>query len=693
MKRLSQLVLVFSLLLSEASAQITGGGFGSTASIPALLSELLGINIGNPTELIGLLATFGLMWLSAYLIFKIAIGKLDEGLDGRNGFADAFGIARSEDRNILAVLTLLVTLSVIGTGAFYGLIRGWQSMILLAFTFMIIAGLMFVLIGGTGFILGGGGYLLGKSAKSVARGVKEASEEVEKIRGEEDEVEELEESIDREEDDARRKEEGDTDSSTDTGSRGASEVERELEDIANRLERVIQLIEDIENRIEGSISTELENLKNDLQALKELLRALGVQEGHEGFENLRNVVERLEISRDELEELLSLNEASGEAEARFRDIINSAGALPVTEEELDLLEQYLNELERLKNQVSDLEANNRIYSELQDLIEGLEAEIGHAVDEEKDLQELIDHLESSRNRRKIAEEYEYEINQLKELKKELERIRDMDERLKDLEEHIKELESHIGGLDALRNAIDVRKILTEQIIDSSSTGISTAKFVSFDSEAEAEASIRPGLTIFPSGKSNTTLKVDIGMSAGSHTGKKAFEFDKKSRGLIKRFEGDIRNFIKSRDISRKSKVGEELVNVFESINSDINSSKIPDRDRKNILLSEAFDSLRFDSDLVNAVYLGFLIHNFRPIYDHRLVDELNSSKVGAWRPVRDFIDDAFVSLGFYRVGGGVFPCVFVDTESIGVCFCPATGDVFRNIERERIEEVFYTFES
>ena len=165
--------------LPIATAQITGRG---TQSVPDLMSHLLGINISEPYQILGITATVGILWVSTYIIFKVGIKKIDEGLDRdrhrKSGLAGALGIDDDESRNVLAILTLLIVLTMIGTGGFMGLIRGWQSLILLAFTFALLAGTIFVLIGGTGATIGGSAYVTGKSAKVTAKGVEEMQDAV-----------------------------------------------------------------------------------------------------------------------------------------------------------------------------------------------------------------------------------------------------------------------------------------------------------------------------------------------------------------------------------------------------------------------------------------------------------------------------------------------------------------------------------
>lgn len=246
----------------SVSAQISNRGYSGTDSIPDLLSHLFGIELHEPYYALGFAATIGVLWVATYVIFKIGVERIDEGLDndGYNGggFAGALGIDDSESRNLLAVLTLLIVLTMLGTGAFAGLIQGWQSLILLAFTFALLAGTIFVIIGGTGGVIGGSAYVTGKSAKVTARGVNEMQEAV-------SEIGDREGRIDREE----QQEEDEIEDGEE------QEADEEAEITAEELERVIQLIDDVEGRMNRLLEEEEEELEEDLENLRRIIELLG----------------------------------------------------------------------------------------------------------------------------------------------------------------------------------------------------------------------------------------------------------------------------------------------------------------------------------------------------------------------------------------------------------------------------------
>ena len=232
--------LTLGLLIPSASAQITGGNYYgyNTASIPELFSQIFGISISNPYNLIGILATFSVMWVSAYVIFKVALQYLDTELsdDGYDKpFQDAVGLTDDDDTNILALLTLLITLTIIGTAGFMGLIRGWQSLILLAFTFMLLAGTIFVIIGGVGGTVAGSAYIAGKSGKGIAKGINETKEALDNVETRERDIEEEEDEEERDIDDGR-------DDEADEEAHHTAEEIDELENDIDNLRRIINLL-------------------------------------------------------------------------------------------------------------------------------------------------------------------------------------------------------------------------------------------------------------------------------------------------------------------------------------------------------------------------------------------------------------------------------------------------------------------
>lgn len=262
MGRLLKLAALVLASVPAASAQITSRG---TQSVPDLMSHLFGIEFHEPYVALGFASTIGVLWVATYVIFKIGIKRIDAGLDndGYNsgGFAEALGIDSEESRNILSVLTLLIVLTMLGTGAFAGLIQGWQSLILLAFTFALLAGTIFVIIGGTGGVIGGSAYVAGASAKVTAQGVNQMQEAVDEIGGMENQVDAEE---DEEEDDI-------DDGNDDEADNGARVTEEELEEIIGALN---DSVDDMNNLM----TEEINELGESIENLEELLELIDLED-------------------------------------------------------------------------------------------------------------------------------------------------------------------------------------------------------------------------------------------------------------------------------------------------------------------------------------------------------------------------------------------------------------------------------
>ncbi|NMJ77199.1 hypothetical protein GLU64_02200 [Nanohaloarchaea archaeon] len=252
MSRKLFLLTVFLSYTASASAQITSG-YGSTRSIPEMINHLLGINVYNPYEILGITATFGVLWVSTYIVFKIAVRRIDEGLDtdgfGSNGgLSDTLNMGNTDSTNLLAVLSLLIVLTIIGTGAFMDIIVGWQSLIILALSFALLAGVFFVTLGGTGAVIGGSAYAAGASAQLTAGGVEQLDEGLSRIA-------DLELSL--------RDDEQNTD-----GPEDVEYDEEELEQILEALEEAADDLDQLTNQEIEELGEAVENLEDIIDLLR-----------------------------------------------------------------------------------------------------------------------------------------------------------------------------------------------------------------------------------------------------------------------------------------------------------------------------------------------------------------------------------------------------------------------------------------
>lgn len=250
--------LAFSATLTSlpalATAQVTGGS-GEITSVFEILSQTLGLDVANPYNSLAVLATLSIMSLSTYIILKQGAIKLD--------IADTVLPSRNGGRNLLAVMSVLITLTIFGTGAAAGLIQGFQAMFILGFTFILLGGTVFVIMGGTGGVLGGGSYMAGKTAKATTQGIKEGSEAL-------SEASEILSTAEKEAKDG-----------ADKGN------EAEEEDAASKIQDALGVINDVLIQAEGGLESKREELNDAINKVEDALKHEENEEQALGFVDLR----------------------------------------------------------------------------------------------------------------------------------------------------------------------------------------------------------------------------------------------------------------------------------------------------------------------------------------------------------------------------------------------------------------------
>lgn len=259
-----KLIISFLFLIGPASAQITRSGtYGGHRSITDLIGDLIGVRMHDPYEAIGLVATIGLLWISTYIIMKITVMEFDKNLNNDDSygasstpFQSALGLADENDKNLLAVISLLVVLSMIGTGAFIGVLHGWQSLILLTFSLGILAALAFILIGGTGAAIGGSAMVAGGAAKATAAGAEQLYDGIERIQEAENKIRDQEEE-----------EENHVDDQPEQADQNAHMTEEQLEQVINALENATDEMDNLMNEELHELSGAVENLEEILELL------------------------------------------------------------------------------------------------------------------------------------------------------------------------------------------------------------------------------------------------------------------------------------------------------------------------------------------------------------------------------------------------------------------------------------------
>ena len=703
MGSLKSLFTGFLLVLPVSSAQITSGG---SASISGLMTDLLGLNFSEPYVTLGFAATFGLMWASVYVIFKVGVKKIDSGYGGRrsNPFGDALGLT-GDSRNLLAVLTLLITLSMVGTGAFTGLIQGWQSLIILAFSFMLLAGLAFVLLGGSGAVVGGTAYVTGKSAKVASEGVQELQEQVDRIRSEEETLDDIEGDIEDEEEDAERRERrergsgsrdgddgsgsgrgrsgGDTGRGDDSGTgrdHGETDSEErtdaEIADIVRKLEKAIEILEDIEGRLTRELAEESSRIDRHLRALDELREVL------ESDEHLHRDVRKL------IEELRSAGLDSSSGKEEFDRFIEETGDLPDILEREAELESYSERLRELESDLSTMEAELELLTEIRDILERLYEELGVADREEDVLEKLVDQLEHLRGHR--MEELEEEVgksrDEIKELENRFNELRKFNEKIKDLVEVKNAVEADHGDLAELISRLEEMAELVEQLLRASGSDFSSSDGFSFSPGADSPE----GKDIEVSGLEEV-LVVDCSLEPGSHTSEKPFEFYSRFRPLVGEFTPVMQGFIADQELYEEGNIGEGMGKVFQRLNQEI-SSRATGSASGRISLTSQLSGPSFRSHLANTVYLGFLVQNFWLWYRWHIADGTDTPRIAAKAVVREYCENVSATLVSYRTGSGDVPAVLVSGHGSDLLLSPVTGDRIDDWGSEDLGEILYRVE-
>jgi hypothetical protein len=168
-KRLYGLLVSLLAFTSYASAQPA-----DFVGIIPLITGILGIE-GNFTVVLGFLATFGFINFAVYIVFKVLFKSASEKTDlvsERTFFGGRDG------RNLVAVLSVLFTVSgVFGLGG-AGVINSFQGVIILALAMGLLAFLAVVVLGGGGAALGSIPFAGGAGARAAGKGLKEGGKQI-----------------------------------------------------------------------------------------------------------------------------------------------------------------------------------------------------------------------------------------------------------------------------------------------------------------------------------------------------------------------------------------------------------------------------------------------------------------------------------------------------------------------------------
>jgi hypothetical protein len=324
---MSKKKLVFSsLLFSSIPLAAAQGTITQSQGVLPMISEVLGLNISNPYALIGILATVGVMDVVTYIVLKNGAKKLeieDTVLPG----------GHDNSRNILAIMSTLITLSIFGTGFAMNLISGFQGLFIMGFTFLLIGGIIFMAIGGAGGLLGGGLWTFGKSSKAAAEGVEDGVQGMNKA------AELLDETEAEEKEGRERGENGDTE--------GERKEERDAE---MKLNRVLEVLDSVEDDFQEALEVNKERINDAINDLEEAEEDEEVEEKAE--EDITQRVQRahtfIQHAVEQIQEEGAINpeplkNGRGSYSISHTGYGGAYGLLAV-EEDMEMVEKRLNQI-------------------------------------------------------------------------------------------------------------------------------------------------------------------------------------------------------------------------------------------------------------------------------------------------------------------------------------------------------------
>ncbi|NMI77063.1 hypothetical protein GLT92_01425 [Nanohaloarchaea archaeon] len=242
---------------------------GEIVGIVPLLTQLIGVEVSNPSNAIGVAASIGLMTVIVYGILKVGAERLDLGDSLTGG-------GRDGGRNILAIVSILIVLSTAGTGLFSTLGPLYSSLglyLLVGIFLVALVGILFFAGGGLGgaaaFGKAGGDKLKAEgqiTQDELEAQMKEKRGETEKRKAEaEKRMNELENEADQIRQDIQDGSEGDADSE-----REAAELE---EDVINKIKSILNNL-NLENDVKLAEKA-LNDVEDELQMEKDIGPKIG----------------------------------------------------------------------------------------------------------------------------------------------------------------------------------------------------------------------------------------------------------------------------------------------------------------------------------------------------------------------------------------------------------------------------------
>lgn len=502
MKRKALAISAFlTSITASASAQVTGGS-GQITSVFEIISEILGINVQNPYNALAVLATLGIMCLSTYIILKIGAKKLDI----EDTVLPGSG-SRGGGRNILAVLSVLITLTIFGTGAASGLIQGFQAMFTLGFLFLMIAVGAFVVLGGTGVIFGGGAAVGGASLKATADGMEKASnlasDAEETLFGAEKEIQDgAENGNEDEEEDAAEEIQQALKTLNDIQQISSTQLEDDRKRVQDAMKGVREELELEEDEYEKSVDVD-----HRIQRAEKFMELAEGQSGWSGSASNPNIHEGLILGKDLTGgKFADYNQASAvasETSSGVKGVELASGSFYGLQSVYDDLNKARKELQLITKDVKrenndQQKAFDKLLSAVKILREVHEhiVEVQDLLDTAEQEDQQLEQIAQNNNWKHLYGMADQEVDEENSLEKGEERLEqeeqkirsEMDKAMKMINKHMKEDDQVIDVLrDALNNGTKLEELVKNNLLPKFDTV--SAKDTDMWSDGDAKAGL------------------------------------------------------------------------------------------------------------------------------------------------------------------------------------------------------------
>jgi len=455
--------IIYSLSLLSLIQHVTAshGQSSSLADLAGIVSAL-GLTQGDMVHNIGLAATFGLLWLSVYMILKKVVVALEiEELFNLN----SSGVQDDDKKNLLAVLALLLIVSMLGTGHAMGFIWDIQMLLIGALFFGVLALIVAVVGGGTA----GVAMTAGKTGKALESGIQEAREAGQRLRN-----------------------------------IGGGDVQDDPNQAEAEIESIVQEIDDSDDHIEGAMNNAAKDLSTDIDHINDAINS--VKNASRDYETVNNRIKYLTAGINHMRgKLTKLENNSSSGSTPNLDVLHpdmvlgGGGLLENTslstmdlpsryqkfglieaKEELDTIIDAVERIETKEEHVtSDLDDElNKLIAESETVTKSLKGinllmqDVDQVEDYEQRIEQYAQELDDEGlfNRARRMEEHEEALeNSLEQLKN---RKNNIKKQLQDLKSVLKdelqisnsektEIESRLGDIQNHSNTGDIHSYLSD----------------------------------------------------------------------------------------------------------------------------------------------------------------------------------------------------------------------------------------